>query len=568
MLPPHLTYAQDIVSGEIVACESVIQQCQLSLLDHEDAPSGWYFDQAQVDAVLSFVRACPHVKGAWANRRELIEPLPWMEYAIGEIYGWWSEDGTGRRRYNHSYIQVGKKNGKSTISATLCLYETYFGDQGAEVISAATKLDQAKIAWNDAMKMVPKMPELAGMGKIAGGGIHCFGTDSVYYAIGRDYGTLDGHNPSFVLLDEAAAIKDRGIVETLSNSFGARESGHMMRITTAQGHDNTIWLEDRTRLLAMLKEQERGSREFALFYEPDKDDDTLDETVWIKANPGLGKMKSVSFMQDQKRKVASSPALRNDFDLHQMNRYTGTTEEQWLDTYLWDNLPDMRQDISQPLNREAIPRISRVCAIDMSVSQDLTAFCSRYEIVPYGMAFLEFKCYATELALERIPRNVRDDIERLYRDAEERGECVIFPGSTIDYDRIEADLRAEYDRFPWKMLGYDPYLNETPFINLDKSSIPVARTPNTMANLTTPTGTCEAMIRDQRYKICHSPFIRWQFQNSGRYENKTDQVKVRHFTNQAWRKNDAIIAMLMAERVFDGNSSYVGEAQFAIADWE
>ncbi len=78
----------------------------------------------------------------------------------GPLFGWQRPDGT--RRYRRGYIEVPKKNGKSTLFSGLSLYLlTGDGEPGAEVYSAAVDRDQASIVSNEAANMVEQSSHLA-----------------------------------------------------------------------------------------------------------------------------------------------------------------------------------------------------------------------------------------------------------------------------------------------------------------------------------------------------------------------------------------------------------------------
>ena len=66
----------------------------------------------------------------------------------------------GNRRFRTVYIEVPRKNAKSTLTSGVALYCLCEDEPGAEVYSAATKRDQAKIVWDDAKRMVNKTPGL------------------------------------------------------------------------------------------------------------------------------------------------------------------------------------------------------------------------------------------------------------------------------------------------------------------------------------------------------------------------------------------------------------------------
>jgi phage terminase large subunit-like protein len=69
-------------------------------------------------------------------------------------------EGAGATR-TADYCAVPRKNGKSTLSAGIALYLLVAdGEQGAEVHSATTARDQARIVFDEAKRMVSSSPAL------------------------------------------------------------------------------------------------------------------------------------------------------------------------------------------------------------------------------------------------------------------------------------------------------------------------------------------------------------------------------------------------------------------------
>ena len=566
---PHLQYATDVVDGRIATSDLVQLRCRLTLEEHDAGHPDWAFDPGAADAACNFVERCPHVQGRWAiadrrtGERPRIELPPWARFAIAELYGWWGTADPGLRRFNHGFLLVGKKNAKSTIfGAGLGLYETFCGQPGAQVLSCATKEEQAKLCWHAASKMVPLMPEISGLARVTVSHIYndAAGASGSYFRyIGRKWDTSDGQNPTFVILDEAAAIQDRALVEVLEDSFGSQDAGLMLRITTGQPFDDTVFVEDMARISGAMRDGEKWTREFALFYRLNREiDDVDDPKEWIKANPNLGKSKSLPWMIEQHRKTLHDPPKRNAFLLKQLNVFTGVQEDQWLAPELWDALPEWDEN--------APPHIARVGAVDASQSQDISAVCWRWELPDRSKALLTWQCFAAEGSLDAVPDKHRQQVERIYRQAEERGELVLFKGQLVDWDAIEHYLRSEWQQFPWGMLGYDPYRATAPFIRLEEDGMPVVRIPNTMANLNAATARTKGMMKDGRYYVHHSPWLRWQYSNTAVYKDPKGQELIRHYTGAPWRKQDSMAALVMAERVKDANIEYAGESHFYVAD--
>ena len=121
----------------------------------EGAARGLRYDEAAADHAVKVISSFRHSKGEWAG--ELFKLEPWQEHDIVRpLFGWRRADGT--RRFRIAYIEISRKNGKSTLAAAIGNYLFLADDEpGAEVYTAATKRDQAKIVHVEAMRMVKAM---------------------------------------------------------------------------------------------------------------------------------------------------------------------------------------------------------------------------------------------------------------------------------------------------------------------------------------------------------------------------------------------------------------------------
>ena len=142
-------YAEDILSGKIIACKWTILACKRYINDLKYGEKrGIYFDKDAANARLDFYKFCQHSKGEWEG--SILKPEPWQEFIQWNLFGW-KRNISRKRRFTTAYISVPKKNGKSTDLASTGLYLAFFDNEGgAEVYSAACKLDQAIII-NDLM---------------------------------------------------------------------------------------------------------------------------------------------------------------------------------------------------------------------------------------------------------------------------------------------------------------------------------------------------------------------------------------------------------------------------------
>lgn len=246
-----IRYAERVVAGEIVAGEFVRLACQRFLDDLKYGEErGIYFSEPRAQHILNFYKFVPHVKGALAGQP--IELMDWHVFILINIFGFviplvneetgevvMRSDGSGRpvmvRRFRTAYNEVARKNAKSTLSSGIGLYMTGAdGEGGAEVYSAATTRDQARIVFEDAKNMVRKARSTLGrlfdFNKLA---IYQEQSASKFEPLSSDANNLDGLNIHCAIIDELHAHKTRDVWDVLETATGARLQSLLFGITTA-----------------------------------------------------------------------------------------------------------------------------------------------------------------------------------------------------------------------------------------------------------------------------------------------------------------------------------------------
>ena len=123
-------------------------------------------------AYVAVIENLKHFEGEWAG--ELIKLEDWQKRAIAICFGWQkkrlNKDGepllkAGEvqwiRRFNTAFWFIPRKNGKSILASGVCIAESILTvEKGNQIVSFATKKDQAKIIWNGCEKMVNSNKEL------------------------------------------------------------------------------------------------------------------------------------------------------------------------------------------------------------------------------------------------------------------------------------------------------------------------------------------------------------------------------------------------------------------------
>jgi len=451
-------YIDDVLSGRVPACHWVKQAARRHLQDLEiGGERGLWFDRDAAQLAIDFFGLLKHSKGEWAG--QTIHLQAWQQFNIWVVFGWKREDGT--RRFRQAYLEVARKNGKSTIAAGVGNYLLVAdGEPGAEVYSAATSRDQARITHSEATRMVKASPALRKRITVFRDNLHIANTASKYEPLSSDYNSLDGLNIHGAIVDELHAHKSRDLWDVLETSTGSRRQPLFLAITTAGYNRQTICWEQHEYTQKILDGVIQDDSFFGIIYTLDgwesqasdeegdgatpQRDDWEDEAVWIKANPGLDVIKKRDAMRRLAKKAREMPAALNNFLRRELNVWT-QAETRWVPLGHW-------QACGQAVDAAGLRGRIAYGGLDLSSNTDLSAwglvFPPETDGDPYRYLVRFF--IPEENILDRVKR------DRVPYDAWVRqGYITATPGNVIDYDWILAQVDEDMQAYDVREIAFD-----------------------------------------------------------------------------------------------------------------
>jgi phage terminase large subunit-like protein len=535
-------YAEGVVSGKITACHWVQRACRRQLDDLKRPISAkwpYRFDAKKANRVCAFAELLPHIKGEWARRGEKIRLEPWQCFIYSTIFGWVHRD-TGLRRFRTAYNEVARKNGKSSLSAPLGIYMTVAdGEPGAEVYSAATTRDQAKISWEAAKHMVDRSPLLRQTFAVetSAHAIHQNASASRFQALSAEGNTLDGLNTHCAIIDELHAHRTRAVFDVLETSKGARSQPLMWIITTAGSDRSGICYEQRTYVTKVLDGIVNDPSYFGIIYTLDDEDDWKDEANWVKANPNLGVSVDPEELRRLALKAASMPSALNNFLTKHLDVWCNA-EVQLFDVAKWDALGD------ESLNPDEFTEPCFV-AIDLAPRHD---FCSKLMLFKREE---EYYCFARHYLSE-------DEIEQSensqYAGWAADGWIKTNPGNVTDYSAIEDDLREDSQMHEVTEVLFDPFSAHQFATRMIEEGFPMIEVRATVQNFSEATKKLDALIAEGKIHHCGDPVLAWMLSNVvGHYDAKSNVFPRKE---RPENKIDGAIALIMAI-----NRAMVGDAK-------
>lgn len=325
-----------------------------------------YFDEAEAVKMPDFCGA--HLcqwEGEWEGMPFTFEL--WQRFFFEQVYGWfWTA--TKTRRFDEAFLQVSKKNGKSSMCAGASNFHI-FGDDRVKtpkVFTAANNSEQARICVNMAGKMVEASAKyiedspFAAMLAEDGIGLMNYKeniTDVINYenngfikALSKESGDKDlkttggkhGLNASMGVVDEFGMSTDHGASKTIRSSMASRRERLMLYITTA-GYvlEGPCYSELRDIGIKVIEGLIQKDNYLPLIYEidpPEGEDGkpgeiTVDwllanEDVWQQSNPNI----DISVMRD---------FLRGELQDAKVKGGTTMRDVLTLNFNIWMNSPDV-----------------------------------------------------------------------------------------------------------------------------------------------------------------------------------------------------------------------------------
>ena len=509
--------------------------------------SKYEYDEAKANHAIEFIeRYCKHSKGSMGGKPFILEL--WQKALVSAMFGIVDKI-TGLRKFHEVVVIVGRKNGKSTLSAAIGLYLMIAdGELGPEIFSVATKKDQAKIIWLEAKRMIKKSPALNKRLKTLVGEINSELNDSIFKPLGRDSDTLDGLNVHGALFDETHAWKDINLYDVIVDGTSSRDQPLIFVTSTAGTVRESVFdrLYDECELVINGygdPEGYKNERLLPVIYELDERKEWVDEKAWKKANPGLGTIKKLDNLQSKVNKAKANPLLVKNLVCKDFN-IRETTGESWLTFEQANN--EAKFDI-----KELKPRYG-IGGVDLSSTTDLTSACILFQVPGDNNIYVEIMFWLPEELLEQ--RSKEDKIP--YDIWKDRGLLRTSQGNKVHYRDVVTwfkEMMEEKDIYLYKV-GYDSwsaqYFVEDMKANFGQESMEAVIQGK--KTLSSPMKNLGADLSSKKIIYNNNPILKWNLTNVAIDIDKNNNIQPMKSSNQK-KRIDGFAALLDAYVVYERN---------------
>ena len=518
-------YAQDVISGEVLAAKYVRLACAQFLENFKDQTK-YEYSETKAHRVCKFVEANFHTKGKWASKKKNLILEPWQIFLTCNIFGWLSVE-TGFRRYREVLLLVPRKNGKSAWAAAIGLYMLCAdGEHGAEVYTGATSEKQAKEVFVPAQQMVRLNPPLATYFEIQNNASNiCIlkNGSKMEPIIGNP---PDGSSPSCAVADELHEHKDSRLIDTMITGMGAREQPLMLYVTTAGDNLSGPCYQLQLEAQKVLEGVQENEQLFALIYGIDPEDEWSSVEAVRKANPNFGVSVSEEFLLARLQDAKNNARKQSTYKTKHLNVWVGSREA-FFNVEKW-RACESEVQLGDYAGRRAF------LGLDLASRKDIAAL---EILIPDGDDYIRFGKYY-------LPEDILEDGNEMYRAWSGEGWLTLTDGNIIDFNVIKSDILELCSLFEVAELAYDPFQATMLITELMAEGVPVVEMRPTVLNFSEPMKILDALTLAGKIKHNGDPVMTWMMSNVVAKADAKDNVYPRKERDE--NKIDGVVALLMA----------------------
>jgi len=488
----------------------------------------YYYDKKSADRVINFIeKFITHVKGELSNTP--INLKKWQkDDIIRPLFGIKRKD-NGYRRYRTCYVEIPRKNSKSTMGAAIALYLLLAdSEKGAEIYSVAGDREQAHIIFDIAKSMVIQNKKLTENSELFQYVIKKKGALNYYKVISAEAKTKHGFNAHGVIFDELHVQPNRELWDVMTTAQGARTQPLTIAFTTAGYDKDSICYELHEYARKVKDGIIKDDTFLPVIYSADPDDNIYSVRTWKKANPGLGTIIKEDYLRQQINRIKNEPSFESTFRRLHLNQWVGTAET-WIDDITW-----MKGAL--PLNIEE----GSLCyaGLDLASTRDITAFVMIFpeddniRVLPY------FFIPEDSISARSQKENIHYD--QWIRD----GYMIATPGNVTDYDFIRKKIKELSVQYKIAVIGYDRWNSSQLVIMLQDEGFNMSAFGQGYASMSAPSKELERMAVKGKIKHAGNPVLRWMNSNVQIESDAAGNIKISK--KRSREKVDGMVALVMA----------------------
>jgi phage terminase large subunit-like protein len=496
----------------------------------EQLKKKYKYDEKAAEEKITFIEThCRHVEGDLYGQ-PLILPEVYKNEILRPVFG--LKKPNGKRLINKVYIQMPRKNAKTTMMAAVEIAMLgNDGENSAQIYNCAGDDEQAGLLFNAAKKMVENDPLLRRHFKVFTSSIVY--KDSFIKKITSKSETKHGFNTHGWFYDEVHVAKNADLYETLDTSTGQRSNPIGWMITTPGTDQLSVCYQQYTYSKNLLSGVIEDDSYWCSIYESDPKADIHSEETQRIANPLWDY--SENLRDDIKKKALQAkndPARENSFRRLHLGQWT-SSETKWIQTELWTSL-------SGKISIDDYFGEPCWLGCDRSSTEDMSSLCVLFDdngiLVPFWYLWISEASAKASQKQFGIP----------YTQWEKDGYIDIVEGNNVGPYGVRNRIRVLHEKFQIVIMGYDEWNTRDLAIELQDELDIETIVERQGYGLSVGIKKMKELIKDGKMMHSGNPIVTWTLENV--LQKEDDELRVKFVKPKDHKKIDPWISLAMAVR--------------------
>ena len=270
-------YCDDILKGKIVAGVYTIKAIKRFLDDkkrEKDESFNFFYSQKDADILCDFAES---LKPADLNGQTL-KLLPWQVFILCNLEGWRYKAEPDRKRFRMGYIEVARKNGKTTGMLLPSVLFNFIKYPASESYLVSSRDDLAEKTYKEIVAIIKEDATLADNCETLSLAVTMDNSRLAFFCDGAK--DTDGFKPRFYCLDEYHAYATDKLFTSMQYGTRSKKDAQGIIITTADVDVNVPCYDETLKARRILNKLQTQEDYFCIVYSIDEGDDFRDPKVW------------------------------------------------------------------------------------------------------------------------------------------------------------------------------------------------------------------------------------------------------------------------------------------------
>jgi phage terminase large subunit-like protein len=533
-LKETMQYCKDIGSGKIPSgryTKKAVKRFLADLERQKDEGFLYEFKPEPAEEIIEFAETL--VIPDMTTDDKKLRLLPWHKFIYFNLYGWVHKTDETRRRFRSGYVEVARKNSKTTsLLFPIILYD-FLTTDSAESYFVAQDEKQSYKAFVELKHIIKADKDLAAVISETVSAI-TYQHSRIAFFSSESAGT-DSYKNSCSVIDEFHSYDNDKTVTSFRYGARARKNNLVLIITSAGLNLSGPCYAENEKARKLLNGILTDETYFTVIYAYDENDDWKDPKHFIKANPSLGPIIKPEILENDLNDALITPSHQADFKAKTCGIWTNDSVG-WIPLQKWDTA-----------NRNAVIDIAEFegepcyAALDLSSVSDFAAYTKCFKRDDYYYLFHRFYVPSEQILEKYRVENIN------IRDWIDRGIVTATEGPVINYDYILTDILQDAETFAMAEIAYDRWNSSALITDLDEKlpGVVLIQQDQSLLKMAGPSKEFERLVLEDKI-VDGNPVMKWMVGNAVIKPDANNNYKPLKEYKSSTKRIDGVITAVMA----------------------